>query len=45
MKYKISLLLFLLFFIAYVMLSFLNSDKVRLDVGFGRPSRRRSPII
>jgi lipopolysaccharide biosynthesis regulator YciM len=36
MKYKISLLLFLLFFIAYVMLSFLNSDKVRLEVGFGR---------
>lgn len=37
MKYKISLLFFLLFFIAYVMLSFLNSDKVRLEVGFGRP--------
>ncbi len=36
MKYKISLLFFLLFFIAYVMLSFLNSDKVRLEVGFGR---------
>ena len=37
MKYKISLLFFLFFFIAYVMLSFLNSDKVRLEVGFGRP--------
>ncbi len=27
MKYKISLLLFLLLFVAYVLLSFLNSDK------------------
>jgi tetratricopeptide (TPR) repeat protein len=38
MKYKISLLLFLLFFGAYVILSFMNADnKVRLDVGFARP--------
>ena len=36
MKYKISLLFFLLLFVAYVLLSFLNSDKVPLDVGFGK---------
>ncbi|MGA3173005.1 MAG: tetratricopeptide repeat protein [Syntrophorhabdales bacterium] len=36
MKYKISLLFFLLFFISYVVLSFLNPEKVRLDVGFGK---------
>jgi predicted Zn-dependent protease len=36
MKYKISLLFFLLLFVAYVLLSFLNSDKVRFDVGFGK---------
>jgi len=36
MKYKISLLFFLLLFVAYVLLSFLNSDKVAFDVGFGR---------
>ena len=36
MKSKISLLFFLLLFVAYVLLSFLNSDKVSFDVGFGR---------
>lgn len=36
MKYKISLLFFLLLFVAYVLLSFLNSDKVLFDVGFGK---------
>ncbi len=36
MKYKISLLFFLLLFVAYVLLSFLNSDKVPFDVGFGK---------
>ncbi|MGD0230884.1 MAG: tetratricopeptide repeat protein [Syntrophorhabdales bacterium] len=40
MKYKISLLLFLLLFSAYVILSFLNADNsVRLEVGFGRALR------
>jgi tetratricopeptide (TPR) repeat protein len=36
MKYKISLLFFLLLFVAYVLLSFLNSERVPFDVGFGR---------
>jgi predicted Zn-dependent protease len=40
MKYKMSLLFFLLFFGAYVVLSFLNADNnVRLDVGFGKALR------
>ena len=44
MKYKISLLFFLLLFVAYVLLSFLNADKVPLTSASGG-LRRRSPTI